>query len=89
MMEERRLNKTNNTEYRRIQNKIRRKIREAKEKEKEEQCAEIELHQRNYDDFNVHRKVKEVTGRFRKKNYGKLVDPDGEIIVNIVKKKHI
>ncbi|KAL4120153.1 hypothetical protein QTP88_012884 [Uroleucon formosanum] len=81
--------KTNNTEYRRIQNKIKRKKREAKEKEKEEQCAKIELHQRNYDDFNVYRKVKEVTDRFRKKNYGKLVDSDGKIIVNIDEKKHI
>lgn len=70
MIEERRLNKTNNTENRRIQNNIRRKIIKAKEKEKEEQCAEIEFHQRYYDDFNVHRKVREVTGRFRKKNYG-------------------
>lgn len=56
MMGVRRLNKTNSTKYRRIQHNIRRKIRGAKENEKEEQCAEIEFHQRNHDDFNVHRK---------------------------------
>lgn len=83
------LNKTNSAEYWSIQNNIRRKIREVKENKREEQCIEIEFHQRNYDDFNVHRKVREVTGRFWKKNYEKLVDPDGLIIVIINEKTHI
>jgi len=55
MMEESRLNKTNVTEYRRIRNNIRRKIREVKYKEKEDQCAEIKFQQRYYEDFNVHK----------------------------------
>lgn len=37
----------------------------------------------------MYRKVREVTGRFRKKSYGKLLDPDGKIIVTIDEKKHV
>uniref|UniRef100_A0A8D9AT98 Craniofacial development protein 2 n=1 Tax=Cacopsylla melanoneura TaxID=428564 RepID=A0A8D9AT98_9HEMI len=87
LMEERRMNKGNTIEYRRLNNQIRKEIREAKEKEKTQNCLEIEAYQRMYDDFNVHRKVKEVTGRFKRRQYGKLLDKDGKIIIEQQEKK--
>uniref|UniRef100_A0A8D8T8A4 Craniofacial development protein 2 n=1 Tax=Cacopsylla melanoneura TaxID=428564 RepID=A0A8D8T8A4_9HEMI len=87
LMKHRKRNINNTQEYKRIQTIIRRKIREAKEKEKKNQCEEIEFYQSRYDDFNVHRKVREVTGRTRKNICGKLVDENGSIIINKEEKK--
>lgn len=87
LMEERRLNKNNTIEYKRINNIIRNEIRMAKEKEQKENCEEIEALQLKYDYFNVHRKVKEVTGQRRNTNLGKLVDANGNIIVDMEEKK--
>lgn len=56
LMEERRLNKGKACEYKRIQSQIRRKIREAKEKEHKEKCQEIEFCQSRYDSFNTQKK---------------------------------
>lgn len=67
LMEQRRRAKGCPLEYKYLHSKIKRDIREAKEKEKQEQCSEVEYYQNRYDDFNVHRKVKEITGRLRKK----------------------
>uniref|UniRef100_A0A8D8R7S7 Craniofacial development protein 2 n=3 Tax=Cacopsylla melanoneura TaxID=428564 RepID=A0A8D8R7S7_9HEMI len=53
LMEERRINKGNESEYRRIQKIIRGKIREAKDKEMTMKCEEIEFFQSKYDEFNV------------------------------------
>uniref|UniRef100_A0A8D8Z356 Craniofacial development protein 2 n=1 Tax=Cacopsylla melanoneura TaxID=428564 RepID=A0A8D8Z356_9HEMI len=89
LMEERRLNKGKAEEYRRIQKNIRRKIREAKDKEHKEKCDEIEFHQSRFDSFNVHRKVREVTGKYRKNGSGKLMDEDGNLIMSTEEKKKI
>uniref|UniRef100_A0A8D8XEP5 Craniofacial development protein 2 n=1 Tax=Cacopsylla melanoneura TaxID=428564 RepID=A0A8D8XEP5_9HEMI len=89
LMEQRRQNKGNTNEYKRIQIIIRRRIREAKEREKTEQCDEIEYYQSRYDDFNVHRKVKEATGRYRKKTVGKIIDEEGQLVVSKEEKKKV
>ncbi|KAI5701839.1 hypothetical protein M8J75_013924 [Diaphorina citri] len=88
LMEIRRTNKGNLQEYRRINATIRREIRKAKEAEQQEKCLEIEAYQRKYDEFNVHRKVKEVTGAFKKRSYGKLMDQNGNILIDATEKKN-
>jgi len=47
----------------------------------DEKCQKIEVLQSRFDEFNEHRKVKEVTGKFKKKNVEKLVNDVGEVIV--------
>uniref|UniRef100_A0A8D8Y176 Craniofacial development protein 2 n=3 Tax=Cacopsylla melanoneura TaxID=428564 RepID=A0A8D8Y176_9HEMI len=89
LMEHRRREKGNPIGYKGLQNTIRRKIREAKEREKQEQCMEVEFYQSRYDDFNVHRKVKEITGKIRKKKWGKLVDDDGNLVVSKDEQKEV
>lgn len=71
---ERRINKGNTVEYKRIQKIIRRKIRKAKEEEHKEKCDEIEFYQSRFDSFNVHKKVREITEKCKKKGSGKLMD---------------
>lgn len=63
LMEDRRLAKGNKSQYRRIQKIIRNKIREAKEKEMIEKCEEIEYLQSKHDDFNIYKKVRELTSK--------------------------
>uniref|UniRef100_A0A8D8VTC7 Craniofacial development protein 2 n=1 Tax=Cacopsylla melanoneura TaxID=428564 RepID=A0A8D8VTC7_9HEMI len=87
LMDKRRQNKAIRDEYQRIHKEIRRKIRTAKDEEKKEKCQEIEELQRMHDDFNVHRKVKEVAGLVKKGTGGKLTDRDGRIIINLEEKK--
>uniref|UniRef100_A0A8D8VC16 Craniofacial development protein 2 n=1 Tax=Cacopsylla melanoneura TaxID=428564 RepID=A0A8D8VC16_9HEMI len=82
LMNNRRTFKNKTTEYRRIQGIIRTKIREAKEKEHTEKCEEIERCQERGDMFNLHKKVKEVTGTMRKKSSNILTDPGGKIITD-------
>lgn len=82
LMKERRNQKNNPAAYKNIQKDIQRKIREAKQKELDEKCREIEDLQSRFDEFNVHRKVREVTGKFKTKTVGKLVDDNGELIVD-------
>uniref|UniRef100_A0A8D8Q4X5 Craniofacial development protein 2 n=1 Tax=Cacopsylla melanoneura TaxID=428564 RepID=A0A8D8Q4X5_9HEMI len=89
LMEHRRINKNNVQEYKRINNIIRQEIRKAKDQEQINKCEEIEALQAKFDEFNVHRKVKEVTGQFKKKDYGKLLDEEGNIAIDLAEKKHI
>ena len=82
IMEERREHKTKNEHrYRELNRTIRRKCREAKEQWLAERCCEIEQLQQKYDIHNVHKKIKEVTGRNRKKHIGILKDADNQILV--------
>uniref|UniRef100_A0A8D8SH15 Craniofacial development protein 2 n=1 Tax=Cacopsylla melanoneura TaxID=428564 RepID=A0A8D8SH15_9HEMI len=82
MMEERRISKNDPQKYKNIQKAIRNKIREAKEKELEDRCTEIEFLQQKHDSYNLHRKVKELTGTCNRKQQGKLTDSDGNIIID-------
>lgn len=81
MMDSRRKVKNNPDEYRNINKEIRKQIRTAKEREIQEKCNEIENLQLKYDSFNVHRKVKEVTGKYRTGTRNRLVNNEGKIIV--------
>lgn len=85
LMEERRIQKGKKPEYLRLQNMIRRKIREAKEMIAK--CEEIEYYQSKYDDFIVHKKVRELTGNFRKKSCRALVSEEGNLILGLDEKK--
>ncbi|CAG9766214.1 unnamed protein product [Ceutorhynchus assimilis] len=87
MMKERRQNKGNPREYKRIQCIIKQEIRKAKEKELLEKCREIEHNQNMHDDFNVYRKVREVTRKDHRNNCKPLVNEAGEIIIDAEKKK--
>lgn len=76
LMEERRLNKGKACEYKRIQSQIRRKIREAKEKEHKEKCQEIEFYQSRYDSFNTKSTQKSKRGQ-RKAQEKQLWETNG------------
>ncbi|XP_039291049.1 uncharacterized protein LOC120352831 [Nilaparvata lugens] len=89
LMELRKSHKDNLVEYRRIHTIIRRKIREAKEREKVEQCQGIELYQSHYDSFNVHRKVKEVAGEFFFNKSGRLADVHGNLVIDKDERKKV
>lgn len=82
LMEQRRTLKGNKEKYKRVQAQIRAKIREAKEKEATDRCAEIETLQARYDNFNVHKKIKEMTGSFKKRQIMKITDTHGKIIID-------
>uniref|UniRef100_A0A8D8S118 Craniofacial development protein 2 n=1 Tax=Cacopsylla melanoneura TaxID=428564 RepID=A0A8D8S118_9HEMI len=88
LMEERRIHKGRVNEYKRIQSQIRTKIREAKESELKEKCQEIEFYQDRYDSFNVHKKVREVTGKYKKSNCGKLIDEGGNLMIGTEERKN-
>lgn len=89
MMEKRRQCKHNTIEYRDLKNTIRRKIREAKEKDARERCEEIERLQKKHDSYNVHRKVKEATNGFKRAKKGNLTGADGKIVIDKEEKKII
>ena len=73
---------TDAEKYKEMNAITRRKIREAKERWLSEKCEEIEDLQKKYDSFNVHKKVKEFTGRYRKKAAAVLRDENNDIIVD-------
>lgn len=66
--------------YKTIQKEIRKKIRHAKEKWYEGKCVEIEELQAIHDDFNLHKKIKELAGIKRANKSSILLDKNGKII---------
>lgn len=60
LMGKRRLAENDPDEYKNINKIIQKKIREAKDNEMMEKCAEIEAPQEKHDKFNVHWKVKDI-----------------------------
>lgn len=81
MMEQRRQFKnTDEHTYRKLNYEIRKKIREAKETYFEEKCKEIEDLQNRYDLFNLHKKVKEMTGIQHHNPTNALLDRNGNTI---------
>lgn len=81
LMEKRRQYKTKEaSKYKEVQKAIRRKIREAKEKWLSEKCIEIEELDKKYDSFNLHRKIKEMTGHRKSTHSHILKDSEGNII---------
>lgn len=90
MDERRRLKNIDAQKYRTIHKEIQKKIKEAKEKQLLEECLEIERYDKMYDDsFNMHKKIKEITGTNKKKLSGILKNNRGEVITNVKDKvKH-
>ncbi|KAF2882070.1 hypothetical protein ILUMI_24073 [Ignelater luminosus] len=83
-MEKRRQQKRPNTQkYRQIHKVIKRKIREAKERYMEQNCREVKNLAARYDNFNLHKKIKKMTGLRRKRQQGTIKDKDGNIIIDL------
>lgn len=68
------------TKYKTINNLIKRKCKDAKETWLSEKCTEIENLQKKHDTFNVHKKIKEMTGLSKKATISVLRDRKNEII---------
>lgn len=83
LMAERRKQKNNLPKYKTINNFIRRKCRDATETWLSEKCTEIENLQKKHDTFNVHKKIKEMTGLSKKATVSVLRDSKNEIITGI------
>lgn len=82
LMEERRKYKNNDHEtYTRIHRVIRKKIKQAKETWLQESCKEIEHLQSIHDDYNLHKKLKEHSGIYRKKQVSILRNDNGETLL--------
>ncbi|XP_030754530.1 uncharacterized protein LOC115881253 [Sitophilus oryzae] len=81
LMEERRSFKNQDQQkYQLINKEIRKKIRAAKEAWFVNQCKEVEELQKRHDTFNLHKRVKELTGVNTNRTHN-LVDKDGNLIV--------
>ena len=65
IMEQRRLNKRKMPEYNRLHKLGRSEIWRAKEKWLNEKCEEIKKVQEQHDSFNMHKMIKEMTGKQR------------------------
>lgn len=79
----------NEQQYRETQRIIRMKIRKAKEDYYKQKCEEIEELQIKHDSFNVHKKVKELTGTSKQKQLNILYDNSGKLITEIEQKLDI
>uniref|UniRef100_A0A8D8SK11 Craniofacial development protein 2 n=1 Tax=Cacopsylla melanoneura TaxID=428564 RepID=A0A8D8SK11_9HEMI len=86
MDERRRWKNIDVQKYKTTNKEIKKKIKEAKEKRWSEECLEIERYDRMYDSFNMHKKIKEMTGTTRKKTVGIVTEADGTIITDIKRK---
>lgn len=83
LMERRRIVKQENrTEYNKIQREIRREIRQAKENWLNEKCEEIEELEKKFDNFNLHKKIKEAAGLYKKRPPNNLLDENGHWITD-------
>ena len=84
MMKERKKKKNTPAEYRRINKDILNKCKEAKEVWMKQQCEEMEELQRRHNLQGAHRKIKEITGKQRrKKNNVCLKDESGKVLFDI------
>ena len=84
LMEDRRLAKIggDNTKYKEIQRNVRRKVKEAKLNWVTEQCEEAEELIKIHDSFNFHKKIKEITGTYRRSGImPTLRKGDGSVIL--------
>ena len=87
MMDERRKVKNADPEaYRQIHRTIKQRIREAKEKWMSERCQEIEELDRKHDSFNMYKKIKEVTGRYKRRTTEVIMDEQGKLVYEVNEK---
>lgn len=87
LMEERRRYKNrNDTKYKELHRELRKKIRQTKAEWFSKECTEIEMYDKNYDMFHLHKKVKEMAGICRYKGTNSLNDDNGNIIFDVKEK---
>lgn len=48
----------------------------------DKKCNEVKILQNRYDEFNVHKTVKKVSGNLKKKTVGRLLTDKGTLIVD-------
>lgn len=77
---------TNKQRYNEIHREIRRKLRQAKEVQLNKKCDEIKRLQKLHDSFNVHKKIKDITGDYKSKQSYILIDNNGNIIQDVEEK---
>lgn len=82
-------NRTDESNYKHIQKLIRTKIRLTKNVWLKQECEDIEKLQKLHDDFNLHKKLKEMVGIYRKKNFSMIVNEENKIVTSIREKKII
>ncbi|CAG9841161.1 unnamed protein product [Diabrotica balteata] len=84
LMEERRKHKAKDLDkYKEIKRNIRKKIREAKERWLSDRCKEIEDLDKKYDSFNLHKKIKKMTGSRKRTKTNILKNDKGDIITDM------
>ncbi|KAF2894616.1 hypothetical protein ILUMI_11555, partial [Ignelater luminosus] len=87
LMKERRLVKNKDSKnYSQIQRKIRKRIRQTKEQYMTSKCKELEDLNSRHDTFNVHKKIKEATARYKKRVSDTIKTNDGELVIEIEEK---
>ena len=87
LMEKRRqYRNSDENRYRQLHNLVKRKIKEAKEMWLAENCSEIEQFERQYDMFNLHKKIKETAGIYRSRNGGIITDNNGVALLGVDEK---
>ncbi|KAF6200406.1 hypothetical protein GE061_006709 [Apolygus lucorum] len=88
-MDDRRAHK-NQDEYSEIETRIKAKVKEAKETWIAESCQEVEELLARHDDFHLHKKLKEMSGVYRQKNFPRaLKDERGTLITDLPLKLEI
>ena len=84
--ERRKFKNRNEQQYKNVNKTIKQKIKEAKELGLSEKCAEIERLEKQHDTFNIHRKIKEAAGIYKKKDIGNIMDKNNKIIIESAEK---
>lgn len=82
LMGERRMQRKRSPEYRALQTRIRASIRNAKEAWFTAQCVEVERLKELHDDFNLHKKIQELTRTGRKSLPSVIVNGSGQVVVS-------
>lgn len=83
LMESRRSFKSTNAQkYKATDKLIRNKIKEAKEMWMMERCREVEELYQKHDLFNLHKKVKQITGKHKPQTLTKIVDDENKPILS-------
>lgn len=91
LMDERRKhkNEADDNMYRHIQRLIRSKIRVAKNEWLKRECAEIEQLQNRHDNLNLHKKLKETAGIYRKMRPIITVNQNNQIVIDNKEKSYV
>ena len=76
----------NPQEYWRLHREIRYKCKQAKKEWLSYECEELEQLQQLHDDFNLHRRVKQLSGTIKKSNSSYLLDDRNQITSDHTKK---